>query len=464
MYNKKTDDELDVFALQRDKMRENAKDTSDLLKKVRDQRDRIAKIRQANDQMRQQLSALGVEVEEPKRIREAPKRAQSVIREKIQIPENMDYRKEYQKLVEEAHSRGFVDTRPEQLLTREEMERAMARSQRLDRELAQMCALDMTDIGVVVIGVALHILRNVLRSNAAEAAKHMTEEPVRNAKIKDALNKSTDILRIAPFKRVISIKSPDEILANTPSFQNVSDCRFTRKEDYLGYHSIWGWIVGVFNIITDTITVRDFHTFQPEPSEESSVFLLSQQYLPFRDLFIPFVDHGMYGLEENLIAAVIREAYILIPHQLQYGQVNELFERNKKLFEIFNSAAQDIGGVFSWDALNDALMSAGWSNLINTLLIAIHGLFCPSDCSQKQYLARTMKVVTVANWIGTTMCSVADIAAERWDLVDYAGMLTGALNITSLTKLLIEVKSEFLISEYLPGLQEQLRSYDQYFA
>lgn len=472
---KKSDDLLDVYALYQAKTQKLAEDSTEIIEQFQEQEDILAQIRDTNNTLRELLAELGVPADALQDTMVTPEACAPLPAEQIEIPADTDYHTAFEALVEEAHSKGFVNTSAEQLLSQEEMERALMRSKELDQKFSAATELQPEDAYVVMVGAGLHVLRHLLTAyvfappkqpDGAEDAYTGTAEEDESplSKIRETFGTSTEVLRAMPFKREISIKTPERILKDAPCFRMVFDSRFPQQEDFLGNHQILGWIVGAFNIVTDTVTVRNFDTFQPDPLEPVLNCKLAQTKLTLLELMLPFIDHGFYGLESNVIAALIREAYVLIPNQVQYDDLSQCFVASKELYHTVVTTARRICNILPLEALSDALVDAGWANLINTLLIALHAILYKKDCNQDQYIIRTIRVVTAANFIGSVIGSLPALAANRLTQLDYAGALTGILNAASLTNLIVDAKAEFLASEYLTKLNAEIAQLDPLFS
>ena len=393
---------------------------------------------------------------------------------KIVLPGDIDYEREYQTLVAEAKAAGFINVHPEELLNAEEMAFAEEYSRKLDQQFADVTQLTMQDMFVVGVGVFLHLLRISLSKLVVPLAsldghdQFVTSEPEivgdRNAKnLQELFEVVKELNNLVPNKNCVCIKEPAQILADPPFFQCFSDKRYPNKKSVLGYNPILGWLFGVYNVMTDTVTFSDMHTFLPEPATGINYLTLSKDYLPLRDVMAPFAVGGLSGKRDQIIAGVIREAYVLIPQEIDFAGAAQHYEYCKNLSSMVSQGADVINTFQPIDGINQIFSQAGWASVINTILIALHGLFCKNGEDVKTYMVKTMKVVTIANAVSSAVGSLHVLVDQNYLGADWGGLLTSLIELTHMTRLWIDVKAKFLTSAYLPKLQEQLNELDQYF-
>ena len=77
---------------------------------------------------------------------------------KIILPPDIDYRAEFEKLVDQAHAAGFTAVQPTDVLTAEELRRADAVSRQLDEAFSSATRLKGKDLAVLWIAVALRVI------------------------------------------------------------------------------------------------------------------------------------------------------------------------------------------------------------------------------------------------------------------------------------------------------------------
>lgn len=393
---------------------------------------------------------------------------------KIVLPGDIDYEREYQALVAEAKAAGFINVHPEELLTAEEMTFAKEYSSKLDQQFASVTHLAMQDMSVVGVGVVLHLLRIYLPKSAAPLSsieghnQFVTSEPEivggKDVKtVQELFEVVKELNNLVPNKNCVRIKEPAQILADSPFFQCFSDERYPSKESVLGYNPVLGWLFGVYNVITDTVTFSDMHTYLPEPAIGMNRLALSKDYLPLRDIMAPFAVGGFSSKRDQIIAGVIREAYALIPQEIDFAGAAQHYEYCKNLCSMVSQSVDVINTFQPIDGINQIFSQAGWAGAINTILIALHGLFRKDGEDIKTYMVKTMKVVTIANAISSVAGSLHVLVDQSYLGADWGGLLTSLIELTHMTRLWIDVKANFLMSAYLPKLQEQLNELDQYF-
>ena len=80
----------------------------------------------------------------------------------------------------------------------------------------------------------------------------------------------------------------------------------------------------------------------------------------------------------------------------------------------------------------------------------------------KKYMIRSMKVVTMANFIGSAVGSLHVLVDHNYLNADWGGLAASLIETVHMTRFWVDVKAEFLVSAYLPELQKRLNELDQY--
>ena len=423
--------------------------------------------------LRETAEACGISADVESPPEAAPGAEAENVLKKIVLPGDMDYEREFQELVRKAREAGFTDVHPEDLLTAEEMAFAEEYSQELDLQFAAATGLTPQDMSVAAIGICLHILRIYLpKAKGLSVVERIHGQAVVDGldgaagggfkTAQDLLGVVKELDGIIPNKNYIQIKTPAQILEDPPSFQCVFDERYPEKSSILGYDPLLGWLFGVYNILTDTVTFSDMRTFLPEPMTEKDYLTLARDYLPLRDIMVPFAMEGLSGKRDEVIAGVIREAYALIPEEIDFASVAQHYEYCKNLTSMASQGVGVIDTVRPLEGIDQIFSQAGWASVINTILIAIHGLFRGNERDMKKYMIRSMKVVTMANFIGSAVGSLHVLVDHNYLNADWGGLAASLIETVHMTRFWVDVKAEFLVSAYLPELQKRLNELDQY--
>lgn len=429
-----------------------------------------ARLDRVSQMLRDVAKRYDIAVEPERRVNEPPL-VEKYAFKRIKLPSDIDYEQEYQKLVTEARACGFTNVHLEELLTVEEMAFAEDYSKKLDLQFAEATGLTSWDMFVVGIGVCLHLLRiylpkSVIPSRSSKAWEQMpnrTGQGDESGTLQELLEIARELNNIIPNKNYLNLKAPSQILADKPVFQCFSDKRYPDKGSVLGYDPMLGWLFGVYNLMTDTVTFSDLRTFLSEPDAGEDILKLSRDYLPMRDVLAPFATGSLDGKRDQLVAAVIREAYVLIPQQIDFASMAEHYDYSKRLLSIAMQGAGTLSQVLPVDRIDQILPQAGWASVINAILIALHGLGRDREIDVKCYMVRSMKVVTIASFISSIVGSLHVIVDQDYLGADWGGLATSLIECLHMTRFWINVKAEFLKSAYLPKLKEQLSDLDQYF-
>ncbi len=407
-------------------------------------------LKRASEKLLKIADYYGIQMEDRKDNEILPNVENEEVFKKIALPGDFDYEQQYRALVFKAKEAGFVNVHPEELLTAEEMAFAEEFNRKLDQQFAAETSLSVQDMFVVGIGIALHLLRLFLPKAAV---------PEEEAGIGKILASAKEYIGTGN----ISVKTPSQILEDTPIFQCFSDRRYPERSSVLGYDPVWGWLFGVYNIMTGTVTFSDMRTFGPEASTGNCHVILAKECFPLREVIASLAAAGTPDKRDEIIAAVIREAFVLIPRQVDFADMAEHYDYCCSMLSTLSQGVGAANSFWAVDGLDRIFAQADYANAINMIIIAIHGLMRSRGESIERRRLKAMKVVTIANFVSSVVGSLHVLVDQNYLDADWSGLATSLIEAVRMKRMWVDLKAEFLSSSYLPQLQEELSRLDKYF-
>ena len=227
----------------------------------------------------------------------------------------------------------------------------------------------------------------------------------------------------------------------------------------LGHDPVLGWIFGPINILSDTITLDDFSTFD--------VFMGSSKHWEGRTTLVAAILDAIDSVKENpnrLPAAVFAQALHL---------KSDEFTKLGLPVPIIETFAPDTAGKLYKEGYDSLVMmkdiavwgaQAAASVLINLLISAIHGLFYdPNKIPERDlYEVKTRKILMWSNVIASASNAVSvagmevaacltenpDLAKKGLQFLDVGGYAVTMYRLVSDIEFIHKVKKEFLEREW----------------
>jgi len=498
------DDILNVNAYLREKIRKNMNDTAQLAAdyEMLDQ-DFDQMLDQADDllaQVQALAENLGVELPASEPAAAVPE-VEDCAQLLVSIPDDYDFSAAFAQLVEEAHGAGFNNVRPGDLLSKEEMHRAEAFQEALDERFRKETGLTVRDMVILVTATAVRILCyycfEYLFSGknpelAAEPTLYQNQEgavPVpeisatQGVDMNAVLNggqsvagmnslggtSAADLLNLSRRANTImgtaGLRSQHQILQEQVPF-DVADNDYFGHGDILGFHPIAGWLVGVINILTNTVTTKKLESYSVSPGFDAPGNQVDRKLSTAVHVVFPVI-RDVAGSKESLLAAVVREADALgvtkAPIQDVSRNLQQVMAAEEEKMSLLNQA-QDVAAAFSKD-LTGILKHTAVTAFLNQLIAAMHAVnYNPQrDGDMELYTIRTHKILTMSNAMATLVNSIPAILAQDISGLDGAGILTTCLSLFSSTRFWIEVKTNYLVSAYKQEADKAMAQLDRYF-
>lgn len=228
----------------------------------------------------------------------------------------------------------------------------------------------------------------------------------------------------------------------------------------LGHDPILGWIFGTMNILTDIITLNNFHSYRVDRKPKMRI---TGESVP-----IGVMVHESYKWVTadylNLPAAIFAQAQhfksdeytkIGLPVPL-LSSINGNFasELYKSNYDALCSArdAKIVGASFVVSRLFDMVISLA------------HGLFCTENEAKNLYEVRTRKILLISDSIASSSTIIKTaITANPKDL-DIGGLLNTVIHLFTDFRFMAKVKKEFIKSDISNRLQSELEEVENLYA
>jgi len=458
----------------------------------------------------------------------------------LSLPADMNFAAEFARLVEEAHQAGFTNVHPEEILTPQEMAHAEKIQAAIDIRFEEETRLTKKDMGLLILAVILRCLCYYLFTTlprqkaqdmvppaetpvywtlspeaeaAADAASKTTAatttprlSSVRSAAVPAPINASSGVDMDAILKDAgtAASSSPVSGLLNSGLLQAVTagnsksarirdelqilheqipfdlpDNDHFKHKDIAGFHPQLGWLIGVINLLTNTVTTYKLDTFSVVPAMLSGLpltagqelsaglpLMVGQELSTALHVLLP-VAQNCAGHKDSLMAAIVREADVLGINRAPMDDVAAIME-NTMYFERQNQNTLDhmslATDLFSIDLLRLA-GNTGITAFLDLLISAIHAIhYDPQvDGDKNFYAIRTNRILTISQLMSTLTNSAKALLTENLADIDVGGLLMTFLKVINSTSFWINVKTEYLVSEYKPMIDAENQKLDKYF-
>lgn len=346
---------------------------------------------------------------------------------------------------------------------------------RIDTDFEKATGLNKTDISVLMVATALQIARwAVIGIVNGKVTEHISEHRVdhNDKSILDMEKEKRKAYQEAhqgqgrvkskehrDWEQIIFESVPYDITRGSARFPGVNMEGGYHRIHTLGHDPVLGWIFGTMNILSDTITLDNFRTFD--------VYMGStKQWEKETNLIAAFAD-AFDSIKENnnrLPAAIFAQAIHL------KSDFNTRLGLPVPVLETF---VPDFAGKLykeGYDTLclmkDVAIVGAQavLAALINLLIILIHGLYYDQskNLSRELYEVKTRKILMWSNVIASSsnLITVAatevaafytenpELAKTGMQFMDIGGYLVTCYRLISDTKYIAKVKKEFLENEW----------------
>ena len=431
-----------------------------------------------------------------------PEEAEKLRFGKIELPDDFDFEKDFERLVAEAHEAGFTNVHPEELLSKEEIEQASGFEDRLDAEFAAATGLTKGDIAVVGVAVIfrvfLHfIMQKVLYidpqyplgesngsgmnhengtalpdggadiGNIDATQGYDIGDMMRDMKMPQNLAQVAGAAALSvpdTFFKPVNILDYNTILNMDRPFELRNTSLF-EKNDILAYNKVAGWVMGVANLLTNTVTTFNMRSYSVNradllngPYADKEISTLSVLRPVIRNLSMN---------KESVVAATLQEALTLGFGNADPTKIRLLYKRSAELenrtYHIMEKST-NIMRRFNF-SLASCMGEIAAVTLLNSVISALHAMMYDEekDGSLDLFSIRTGKIILCSGAVSTIINSIPAFVNQDITKLDFPGMITTLFSYFSSTKFWIEVKAQFLFSEYKKELDKEMEKIDKYF-
>ena len=347
----------------------------------------------------------------------------------------------------------------------------------IDRQFAKVTRLNNTDIAFLFFATALQCLRQYLLTPMTEKVGHGEAAKNEKGDTKEHSNRHHEYYN----------PSLNEIITNPAPFDLVKGNRSVmrgygslgHRGATVGHDAFWGLIFGTGNIATSTVTLWG----RENP--------LAMESYHVRTGLLP-VKGGKLSPEDVIpLSANGNPIHADTGRILTETFVNKLLKQGMEGKTIVGtSLAKEIihlkSDVYSTDSLPLPAISAidpkltgylakqgvdlamavdlgrqfAYAVAIDTIISIIHGFFfdAATDYSRSAYEVRTRRVLTLSNLLASGSNVVVAYATQNFKLLDIGGILNTLRHIAFDTKLIMDVKRDFLKNQLYDTIVGQ--SYD----
>ena len=353
--------------------------------------------------------------------------------------------------------------------------------ERLDKTFEERTSLTKTDFCILMLATALQLVRIYCLPKFKE--KFPDE---------DRLDHDSDIIKDMEKEEIENYKKNHEgwgSIKSNKGYRSWQEIAFTRKVPYdairhsgpgffernmhggqhrvktLGHDPILGWIFGVANIISDTITIC------PELGEKKYAIPLVESYkvdmgsnfcwqeqvgtwTVFKDSFESISED-----KHRLYAALFAQGVHLASDQYTKLGLPVPFLSllsPDKAYEVYQEGYDYLDYLYDTQILKRTLKSASQAIMINMIIGALHKFFYNpnKDFDKELYNVRTRKIILYSNMIATTSDVVQtairaysgdENAIKNFDL---GGFLVTIYRLITDTQYILKIKEEFIFNEW----------------
>lgn len=269
-------------------------------------------------------------------------------------------------------------------------------------------------------------------------------------------------------KKVGDFRTADQIYIGCVPY----DCEFPNSEgdlhrtNTLGHDPIMGWIFGVANILTDTITTSEGITYRTilRSNAESKFICQSEQTVSFFTLFKEAII-AIIQDPRRLCAALFKQREHLAsdyktPNGLPIPILQTILKKTKvstdkgrKSFEELYKLGYDYLE-FQSDFnkyLNNQTFSGIISTFTNIVIATLHWLLSDAIGDTKYYFARTLKILDYSNLLASSLN--VPIAIYNPKMMDLSGLVNTAIMDLFTANYIGKLKSDFIANELLNDMK-----------
>ncbi len=355
--------------------------------------------------------------------------------------------------------------------------------EKLDMTFEKRTSLSKTDVSILMLATALQLVRIYMLPKFQE--RYLDE---------DRLDHDDDIIKEMEKEEIEEYKKKHKNWASKKSekgYRSWQEIAFTIKVPYdatrhsgqdfnernmhggqhrvktLGHDPVLGWIFGVANIISDTITICPEYQLGEKsiriPYIESyrvdmgSNFCWKERttnWNVFTNAFESIGEdkHRLYAALFSQGLHLTSDKYTKLGLPVPFLSLLD----SDKAYDIYKDGYDYLDYLYDTQILRRTMKSAAQSVMINMIIGAIHKFFYnpQKDFDKELYNVRTRKIILYSNMIATssdvvqTACRAYmgdENAIKNFDL---GGFLVTVYRLITDTKYILKIKEEFIFNEW----------------
>lgn len=354
---------------------------------------------------------------------------------------------------------------------------------RLDKTFEERTSMSKTDVSILMLATALQLVRIYMLPKFQE--KYLDE---------DRLDHNDGIIKDMEKEEIEAYKEKHKNWKSKKSekgYRSWQEIAFTIKVPYdatrhsgegfnernmhggqhrvktLGHDPILGWVFGVANIISDTITICPEYKLGEKslriPIIESygvdmdSNFCWKERttnWSVFKNTFESIGEdkHRLYAALFSQGLHLASDKYTKMGLPVPFLSLID----SDKAYSIYKDGYDYLDYLYDTQILRRTLKSASMSIMINMIIGAIHKFFYnpETDFDKELYNVRTRKIILYSNMIATTsdvvQTAVRAYAGDENAIknFDLGGFLVTVYRLITDTKYIVKIKEEFIFNEW----------------
>ena len=227
----------------------------------------------------------------------------------------------------------------------------------------------------------------------------------------------------------------------------------------LGHDPILGWLFGTANILTDVITMNDFHSYRVERKPHMRI---TGEKVKMDKLFEESY-HVIKADYLNLLAAIFAQAqHLKSDEYTKVGLPVPLLASFNETFASDLYKKQYDALCFSRD-VKIVTTSYIVSIFIDMIISSVHSLFRSELEEQKLYSVRTRKILLVSNTIASTSSILNAYITKNPKKLDIGSLLLTITHLFTDVRFMAKIKDEFIHNEINKKVCQELEETDKIF-
>lgn len=337
----------------------------------------------------------------------------------------------------------------------------------LERLFEEKTGLNSTDVKLLFLATSLQLARWIVLALANRAITDKIQNnrlKDKDSKIKKAERKANDFFsslfddewgrikeKYPSAKEILYDGAPYDVICGSPLF-GVNMEGGAHRVHTLGHDPVLGWIFGVVNILSSTITLDNFRTFtvvnRPKPRRWGSEINLLSAFA----MAVESCQEDMYKIP----AAVFAQARHL---------ASDAFTKKGLPVPFLEAFSPEIAGKIYKEGFDSLCLAkdialigtqAILSIMINSIIASIHGLYYdPRECANRDlYDVKTRKILDYSNAIATSSNLIwvgTNVALENYKVVqdlDIGGLLVTINRLITDVEYIQQIKHEFVYGSF----------------